>query len=122
MSPPGPRSGQLVGQLAGQVAVITGGSEGIGLAIAQRFAAEGAYVYITGRRAAALDAAAQLIGSGQVSTVQGDAARPDDLDRLYATVAADGRTINVLVANAGGGGGQARSATSPRSNSTPAAG
>jgi NAD(P)-dependent dehydrogenase (short-subunit alcohol dehydrogenase family) len=101
MSLPGPRGGQL----AGQVAVITGGSEGIGLAIAQRFAAEGAYVYISGRRAAALAAAAQLIGSGQVTTVQGDAARPDDLDRLYATVAADGRTIDVLVANAGGGGG-----------------
>jgi NAD(P)-dependent dehydrogenase (short-subunit alcohol dehydrogenase family) len=106
MSLPGPRGGQL----AGQVAVITGGSEGIGLAIAQRFAAEGAYVYISGRRAAALAAAAQLIGSGQVTTVQGDAARPTA-----------GRSTcwwptPVAVA------GPARSATSPRSSSTPAAG
>jgi NAD(P)-dependent dehydrogenase (short-subunit alcohol dehydrogenase family) len=92
-------------QLAGKTAVITGGSEGIGLAIARRFVAEGAYVYVTGRRAAALDQAAEVIGPGHVTTVPGDAARPADLDRLYATVARDGRMVDVLVANAGGGGG-----------------
>jgi NAD(P)-dependent dehydrogenase (short-subunit alcohol dehydrogenase family) len=94
-----------VDQLAGQTAVITGGSEGIGLAIARRFVAEGAYVYLTGRRPAALDQAAAILGPAHVTTVPGDAARPADLDRLYATVAGDGRTIDVLVANAGGGGG-----------------
>jgi NAD(P)-dependent dehydrogenase (short-subunit alcohol dehydrogenase family) len=94
-----------VNQLAGKTAVITGGSEGIGLAIARRFVAEGAYVYITGRRPAALERAAELIGPDLVTGVPGDAARPADLDRLYATVAGDGRAIDVLVANAGGGGG-----------------
>jgi len=71
-----------VDQLAGKTAVITGGSEGIGLAIARRFVAEGAYVYITGRRPAALERAAELIGPDQVTGVPGDAARPADLDRL----------------------------------------
>jgi NAD(P)-dependent dehydrogenase (short-subunit alcohol dehydrogenase family) len=98
-------TGARGGLLAGKVAVVTGGSEGIGLAIARRFVTEGAYVYLTGRRPAALDQAAEVIGPGQVTTVAGDAARLADLDGLYATVAGDGRMIDVLVANAGGGGG-----------------
>jgi NAD(P)-dependent dehydrogenase (short-subunit alcohol dehydrogenase family) len=96
--------GGPAGQLAGKVAVVTGGSEGIGLAIARRFVAEGAYVYLTGRRPEALATAAKVIGH-DVTTVAGDAGRLADLDQLYATVAADRRVIDVLVANAGGGGG-----------------
>jgi len=61
--------------------VITGGTSGIGFATAQRFVAEGAYVFLTGRRQAELDAAVQRIGS-QVTGVQGDVANLADLDRL----------------------------------------
>src|SRR5471032_3131861 len=86
--------------LQGKVAVITGGSSGIGLATAQRFVKEGAYVYITGRRQSELDKAVALIGSN-VTAVQGDVSSLPDLDRLFATVkAAKGRVV-VLVANSG---------------------
>ncbi|MFD8418118.1 SDR family oxidoreductase [Streptomyces sp. NPDC059668] len=91
-----------MGQLTGKVALVTGGTTGIGLAAAKRFAAEGAQVYVTGRRKPELDAAVQDIGSGAVG-VQGDIADLADLDRLYATVEQDGRRIDVLFANAGGG-------------------
>jgi NAD(P)-dependent dehydrogenase (short-subunit alcohol dehydrogenase family) len=74
-------------RLEGRIAVITGGSTGIGLATAKRFVKEGAYVFITGRRQAELDEAAAEIGSN-VTAVQGDVANPSDLDRLYQTVAA----------------------------------
>jgi NAD(P)-dependent dehydrogenase (short-subunit alcohol dehydrogenase family) len=74
-------------RLEGKIAVITGGSSGIGLATAKRFVKEGAYVFITGRRQAELDEAAAEIGSN-VTAVQGDVANPSDLDRLYQTVAA----------------------------------
>jgi NAD(P)-dependent dehydrogenase (short-subunit alcohol dehydrogenase family) len=74
-------------RLEGKIAVITGGSTGIGLATAKRFVKEGAYVFITGRRQAELDEAAAEIGSN-VTAVQGDVANPSDLDRLYQTVAA----------------------------------
>jgi NAD(P)-dependent dehydrogenase (short-subunit alcohol dehydrogenase family) len=94
------------GQLAGKVAVITGASAGIGLAIAKRFAAEGAYVFITGRGQPALDAAVDEIGR-DVTGVRGDASVLGDLERLYAAVAEHGRGLDVLVANAGGGGGSA---------------
>ncbi|MFZ3468510.1 SDR family NAD(P)-dependent oxidoreductase [Streptomyces sp. 4.24] len=90
------------GQLDGQVAVITGGSAGIGLATAHRFVQEGARVFITGRRPAELASAARELGGSAVA-VPGDASRVEDLDRLYAAVAAGGRPIDVLVANAGGG-------------------
>ncbi|MFD9306870.1 SDR family NAD(P)-dependent oxidoreductase [Streptomyces sp. NPDC060048] len=90
------------GLLDGQVAVITGGSAGIGLATAERFVREGARVFITGRRADELAAAARELGSSAVA-VPGDASRVEDLDRLYAAVAEEGRPIDVLVANAGGG-------------------
>jgi NAD(P)-dependent dehydrogenase (short-subunit alcohol dehydrogenase family) len=74
--------------LAGKVAVITGGSSGIGLATAKRFAHEGAYVFITGRRASELDKAKAEIGKN-VTTVQGDVTNLADLDRLYDTVKAE---------------------------------
>ncbi|WP_427167792.1 glucose 1-dehydrogenase [Streptomyces sp. C1-1] len=91
-----------MGQLDGKTVVITGGTSGIGLATAQRFAEEGAHVYITGRRKEALDQAAELIGAN-VTPVRADSASLADLDRLYATVADAGHRIDVLFANAGGG-------------------
>jgi NAD(P)-dependent dehydrogenase (short-subunit alcohol dehydrogenase family) len=91
-----------MGQLDGKTAIVTGGTSGIGLATAERFAAEGAHVYITGRRKDALDAAVATIGHG-VTGVQGDVADLADLDRLYATVAGANRRVDVLYANAGGG-------------------
>jgi len=91
-----------MGKLDGKVAVITGGSSGIGLATAQRFVAEGAYVFITGRRQAELDTSVKLIGKN-VTAVQGDVANLADLDRLYATVKQAKGTIDILFANAGTG-------------------
>jgi NAD(P)-dependent dehydrogenase (short-subunit alcohol dehydrogenase family) len=89
-------------KLDGKVAVITGGNSGMGLATAQRFVAEGAYVFITGRRQAELDAAVKLIGKN-VTGVQGDVSNLADLDRLYATVKQQKGKIDVLFANAGVG-------------------
>ena len=86
-------------KLQGKVAVITGGTSGIGLATAKLFVREGAYVFITGRRQKELDAAVQAIGRN-VTGVQGDVARLADLDRLYEAVKAKGR-IDVVFANAG---------------------
>ena len=89
-------------KLAGKVAVITGGNSGIGLATAQRFVAEGAYVFITGRRQGELDAAVKQIGTS-VTAVQGDVSNLADLDRLYATVKQQKSHIDILFANAGTG-------------------
>lgn len=86
--------------LTGKVAVVTGGSSGIGLAIAQRFVAEGAYVFITGRRQSALDKAKALIGKN-VTTVRGDATSTADLDRLFETVLQEKGKLDILVANSG---------------------
>ena len=91
-----------MGKLVGKIAVITGGTSGIGFATAQRFVAEGAYVFITGRRQAELDAAVQRIGR-QVTGVQGDVASLPDLDRLYATVQQQQGHLDIVFANAGGG-------------------
>jgi hypothetical protein len=91
-----------MGKLAGKIAVVTGGNSGIGLATARRFAAEGAEVFITGRRAADLDKAVEAIG-GRATAVQGDVGVLADLDRLYETVRRKAGRIDVLVANAGGG-------------------
>jgi NAD(P)-dependent dehydrogenase (short-subunit alcohol dehydrogenase family) len=87
-------------QLKNKVAVITGGSSGIGLATAKRFVDEGAYVYIFGRRQSELDKAKVLIGS-HVTTVKGDVANLADLDRLYQIVATDKGTVDIVFANAG---------------------
>jgi len=89
-------------RLEGKVAVITGGNSGIGLATAQRFADEGAHVFITGRRRSELDAAVRQIGK-QATGVQGDVSNLADLDRLYATVKREKGRIDVVFANAGGG-------------------
>jgi NAD(P)-dependent dehydrogenase (short-subunit alcohol dehydrogenase family) len=86
----------------GKVAVITGGTSGLGLATAQRLAREGAWVFITGRRQPELDAAVKRIEKN-VTGVQGDVANPADLDRLYATVKREKGRIDIVFANAGGG-------------------
>lgn len=89
-------------KLEGKVAVITGGTTGIGLATAKRFVKEGAYVFITGRRQAELDAAVKEIGEN-VTGVQGDVGKLADLDKLYAAVKSKKGHIDVLYANAGTG-------------------
>jgi NAD(P)-dependent dehydrogenase (short-subunit alcohol dehydrogenase family) len=89
-------------KLEGKVAVITGGNSGIGLATAQLFAAEGAHVFITGRRQSELDEAVKLIGEN-VTAVQGDVSNLADLDRLYSIVKGHKGRIDILFANAGGG-------------------
>jgi NAD(P)-dependent dehydrogenase (short-subunit alcohol dehydrogenase family) len=89
-----------MGQLDNKVAIITGGSAGIGLATAQRFTEEGAVVYLTGRRQAELEEAATKAGA---IGVQGDVTNDEDLDRLYDKVQSDGKRIDVLVANVGFG-------------------
>jgi len=89
-------------KLAGKIALITGGSSGLGLATAKQFIAEGAYVFITGRRQPELDAAAKEIGSN-VATIRGDIANLADLDRLFATIEEQKGRLDILFANAGGG-------------------
>src|ERR1700721_4634574 len=88
-----------MGKLQGKLAVVTGGTEGIGFATAKRFVGEGAYVFITGRRQKELDQAVKAI-SRNVAGVRGDVSKLQDLDRLYETVKAKGK-VDVLVANAG---------------------
>jgi NAD(P)-dependent dehydrogenase (short-subunit alcohol dehydrogenase family) len=82
-------------ELEGKVAVITGGNSGIGLATAKRFVAEGAYVFVTGRRQAEIDAAVKDIGDN-ITGVQGDVVKLADLDRLYATVKEKKGRIDIL--------------------------
>jgi NAD(P)-dependent dehydrogenase (short-subunit alcohol dehydrogenase family) len=89
-------------KLEGKTAVITGGTEGIGLATAKLFVEEGAYVFITGRRQKELDEAVKAIG-GNVSGVRGDIAQLADLDRLYETVSRVKGRIDIVFANAGVG-------------------
>jgi NAD(P)-dependent dehydrogenase (short-subunit alcohol dehydrogenase family) len=86
----------------GKIALITGGTSGLGLATAKRFVAEGAYVFITGRRQPELDAAVKEIGSN-VTGIQGDVAKSADLDRLFATIRQLKGRLDILFANAGGG-------------------
>jgi NAD(P)-dependent dehydrogenase (short-subunit alcohol dehydrogenase family) len=87
-------------KLEGKTAVITGGTEGIGLATARLFVDEGAYVFITGRRQKELDEAVKTIGRN-ITGVQGDVSQLADLDRLYATVAKVKGQIDIVFANAG---------------------
>jgi NAD(P)-dependent dehydrogenase (short-subunit alcohol dehydrogenase family) len=87
-------------KLEGKVAVITGGNSGIGLATAKRFVAEGAYVFVTGRRQTELNVAVRDIGKN-VTDVQGDVSNLADLDRLYSIVKQQKGRIDILFANAG---------------------
>src|SRR6267143_6804575 len=97
-----PRERGTMGKHEGKVAVVTGGTSGIGLATAQRLQSEGAYVFITGRRKAELGAALEKIG-GNVTGVQGDVSKLEDLDRFYAIVKKEKGGIDILFANAGVG-------------------
>lgn len=89
-----------MGRLAGKIALITGGNSGIGLASARRFVAEGAFVFITGRRRAELDKAVSAIGQN-VRALQGDVSKLDDLDRIITTIQAEKGRLDVVFANAG---------------------
>jgi len=89
-------------KLEGKIALITGGSAGIGLATAKQFVEEGAYVFITGRRQHELDAAVASIGSN-ITAIQGDVTKCADLDRIYAQIGKEKGRLDILFANAGGG-------------------
>lgn len=89
-----------MGKLEGKVAVITGGSSGIGFATAQRFIAEGAFVFVTGRRQAELDDAVRRLERNVIG-VQGDVASLADLDRLYGVVKEKKGALDILFVNAG---------------------
>lgn len=87
-------------KLEGKTALVTGGSSGIGLAVARRFAEEGAYVFITGRRQDQLDAALASI-AGRVEAVQGDVTSSSDLSRLFDTIKAKTPALDILVTSSG---------------------
>lgn len=90
-------------KLAGKVAVVTGGTTGIGLASAKQLVADGAFVFITGRRQNELDTAVREIGKNVIG-VQGDISNLSDLDKLFAIVKKEKGSLDILFANAGGGG------------------
>ncbi len=91
-----------MGKLDGKIALITGGSEGIGFATAQQFIIEGAeHVFITGRRQQALDEAVQKINSKNLSAIQADASNLADLDKLYSIIKEQKGRLDILFANAG---------------------
>ena len=92
--------GKVPGKLEGKIALITGGSSGIGLATAKRFVEEGAFVFITGRRQPELDAAIKAIGKN-VKAIQGDVSKLDDLDRIVAVIRDDKGRLDIVFANAG---------------------
>jgi NAD(P)-dependent dehydrogenase (short-subunit alcohol dehydrogenase family) len=92
--------GKLEGRLEGKIALITGGSSGIGLATAKRFVDEGAFVFITGRREAELDAAVKAIGKN-VKAIKGDVSKLDDLDGIFSAIKNDKGRLDVVFANAG---------------------
>jgi NAD(P)-dependent dehydrogenase (short-subunit alcohol dehydrogenase family) len=91
---------KITKKLEGKVAVVTRGNSGIGLATARRFVAEGAHVYITGRRPGELDAAVRLIGDNVIA-VQGDVSNLGDLDHLFAQIKREKGKLDIVVANAG---------------------
>jgi NAD(P)-dependent dehydrogenase (short-subunit alcohol dehydrogenase family) len=90
----------MSGKLEGKIAVVTGGSAGVGLGAAKRFAAEGARVFVTGRRQPELDRAVVEIG-GRATAIQADAAKLSDIDRIYSVVRTEAGRIDVLLVNAG---------------------
>jgi len=93
-----------MGKLDGKIALVTGGSTGIGFATAQQFIAEGAaHVFITGRRQEALDEAVKKLGGKKVTAVQGDTSNLADLDKLYDVIKKQKGHLDILFANAGGG-------------------
>jgi NAD(P)-dependent dehydrogenase (short-subunit alcohol dehydrogenase family) len=87
-------------KLSGKIALITGGTSGIGFATAKRFVSEGAYVFITGRDQARLDEAIKKIGSN-VTGIQGDVANLKDIDRLFAQIQKEKGKLDIVFANAG---------------------
>ncbi len=89
-------------RLEGKIALITGGTSGIGLATAKRFVAEGAYVFVTGRRRKELDAAVEEIGENSQG-VQGDVSISKDVDRLIETIKSEKGVLDIVFANAGWG-------------------
>jgi NAD(P)-dependent dehydrogenase (short-subunit alcohol dehydrogenase family) len=89
-----------MGKLEGKIALVTGGTSGIGLATAKRFVNEGAYVFITGRRDGELAAAVKETGK-DVTGVQGDVSNLDDIDRLVAQIKRDKGKLDIVFANAG---------------------
>ena len=93
----------MAGKLEGKIALVTGGSSGIGLATAQNFVKEGAFVYITGRRQAELDKGVKAIGGTQVKAVRADSSNLGDLDRLFAQIKQEKGRLDVVFANAGQG-------------------
>jgi len=92
----------MAGKLEGKIALVTGGSSGIGFATAKQFLSEGAFVYVTGRRQAELDAAVEKLGAG-AKGVRADASKSADLDALYAQIRQEKGRLDVLFVNAGGG-------------------
>jgi NAD(P)-dependent dehydrogenase (short-subunit alcohol dehydrogenase family) len=89
-----------MGRLEGRIALVTGGTSGIGLATAEAFVSEGAFVFITGRRESELAAAAKAIG-GQVTGVRGDVSNLGDLDRLFEQIGREKGRLDIVFANAG---------------------
>lgn len=89
-----------MGKLEGKVALITGGSSGIGLATAQEFVSEGAHVFITGRRERELAVAVKEIGSN-ISGIRADVSNSGDLDRLFSQIKNDKGKLDIVFANAG---------------------
>jgi NAD(P)-dependent dehydrogenase (short-subunit alcohol dehydrogenase family) len=91
-----------MGQLDTKTTLVTGATSGIGLAVATRFVAEGAHVFLTGRRQPQLDAAVEALGDHAIG-IRGDVSDLDDLDRLFAAISEHGHGLDVVFANAGGG-------------------
>lgn len=89
-----------MGKLDGKIALITGGSEGIGLATAQLFVEEGAYVFITGRRQEPLNTAVKQIGKN-IRAIQSDVSKLDDIDNVYKIIKEEKGKLDILFANAG---------------------
>jgi NAD(P)-dependent dehydrogenase (short-subunit alcohol dehydrogenase family) len=107
--------GKLEAKLDGKIALITGGSSGIGLATARRFVAEGAYVFITGRREAELNAAVKDIGKN-IKALKGDVSNLGDLDRILSVIKQAG---SISSSPMPASRNMRRSARSPKSSTTP---